>query len=393
MTGFAVVRLIAAREMRQRLRGKAFWIFTAILVVAIVGIGLLNSVLSGDDGTRYDIAVSTDAPDSLVEALHGTAPVFDATVEVRRLDPGQIAAAVRDGSADAGVDVGALTVDFHEDVPGELSQIVDAAWAASQAQERALAAGLSAEEAAGILQPEPLARQVLDPGTDDAVGRTVGTVSAVLLFLSINFLGSAVLTGVVEEKTTAVVEVLLARVRAHQLLAGKVAGIGVVGLVQFAIAVVAGLAALKISGANVPGEVWVALPSMLFWFVGGFALYATLFALGGSFVSRQEDAQSAVMPISIFLTSAYILMFVIAAEPGGLPARVLSVLPPFSPLLMPLRIATGSASIVEIALAVVALIAAVLGLLRLAGRIYAHTLLHRGARLGWQQAIRSAFTD
>ena len=83
----------------------------------------------------------------------------------------------------------------------------------------------------------------------------------------------------------------------------------------------------------------------------------------------------------------------LGADPGGVPARILSVLPPFSPLLMPLRIATGSASIVEIALAVVLLAGAVVLLLRLAGRIYAHTLLHRGARLRWREALSTAAED
>jgi ABC-2 type transport system permease protein len=69
------------------------------------------------------------------------------------------------------------------------------------------------------------------------------------------------------------------------------------------------------------------------------------------------------------------------------------VVPPFAPLLMPLRVATGSASVLEIALAAVLLVLAVVLMLRLAGRIYAHTLLHRGARLRWRQALRSAASD
>ena len=361
--------------------------------MAIIGIGILHATLSGDGRTAYDVAVTSAAPQSFVEGLEQAGDAFDADVRVTVIDADELAAAVDGGDADAGVDVSAASVAFHHDPPTELSQIIDAAWVSSQAHEGAIAAGLTPEQAQQILQPAPLAHQVLAPSEDDGVGRTVGTVAAILLFLSINFLGSAVLTGVVEEKTTAVVEVLLAHVRAHQLLAGKVAGIGVVGLVQFGLAVAAGLVSLRISGATVPGEVWVSVPSMLFWFVGGFALYATLFALGGSFVSRQEDAQGAVMPISIFLTAAYFLMFAVAASPGGAPARVLSVLPPFSPLIMPLRIATGSASVVEVALAVVLLVTAVVLLLRLAGRIYAHTLLHRGARLRWRQALSTAGED
>ncbi len=393
MNGRAAVALVASREIRQRLRGKAFWIFTALLCVAILGMGVLHNAVSGDSRTTYDIAITPDAPTQLARALDGAAAALDAQVRITVAEPDELAALLTDGPADAAIDATSGRVEFHREVPAELSRLIDAAWATARAHEEASGAGLSAEQTAEILQPPPLERTVLEPQEDDDVGRTVGTVSAVLLFLSINFLGGAVLTGVVEEKTTAVVEVLLARVRAYQLLAGKVAGIGFVGLVQFALAIVAGLVSLMISGASVPDEVWVALPSMVFWFLGGFALYATLFALGGSFVSRQEDAQGAVMPISTFLTAAYILMFAFGSDPGGAAARVLSVLPPFAPLLMPLRIATGSASVLEIGLAVVLLGVAVVLMFRLAGRVYAHTLLHRGARLRWRQALQSAAAD
>jgi ABC-2 type transport system permease protein len=385
-----MVGLVAEREIRQRLRGKAFWIFTALLCVAIVGMGLLHKAVAGDSNTTYDIAITADAPPALGDALTQAGEVLDVDVRVTVADPGALAGLVTDGPADAAIDAASGRVEFHREVPDELSRLIDAAWAGSRAEQEATAAGLSPAQTAQILHPTPLDRQVLEPEADDGVGRTVGTVSAILLFISINFLGGAVLTGVVEEKTTAVVEVLLARVRAYQLLAGKVAGIGVVGLLQFAVAIAAGLVSLSISGASVPDDVWVALPSMLIWFVGGFALYATLFALGGSFVSRQEDAQGAVMPISTFLTAAYILMFAFGSDPGGAAARVLSVLPPFAPLLMPLRIATGSAAVLEIVVAAVLLAVAVVAMLRLAGRIYAHTLLHRGARLHWREALRSA---
>jgi ABC-2 type transport system permease protein len=392
--GLAAIRLIAAREMRQRLRGKAFWIFTAMLCVAIVGVGVLTKSVSGDDHTTYDVAViGSAAPDDLASSLAAAGDAFDAEVRISTTDASDAVESLDSGRYDAVIDPSAGSAKFHRTSSGELGRIVEAGWASFQAQQQAEALGLTPEQTAQLLQPERLSVSVVDPDDDDNVGRTVGTVSAVLLFLSINVLGGAVLTGVVEEKTTAVVEVLLARVRAHQLLAGKVAGIGVVGLLQFSVAVAAAVVSLKISGTSVPSAVWVAVPSMLFWFLGGFALYATLFALGGSFVSRQEDAQGAVMPISTFLTVAYVLMFAFGANPGGTPARILSVLPPFAPLLMPLRIATGSASVLEIAVAAVLLVAAVVLMLRLAGRIYAHTLLHRGSRLHWREALRAARAD
>ena len=138
---------------------------------------------------------------------------------------------------------------------------------------------------------------------------------------------------------------------------------------------------------TVPTAVWVGLPLALVWFIGGFLLYCTLFALAGSMVSRLEDAQGATMPVTMVLLVAYMAVFTVGQVPDSTAARVLSVLPPFAPLMMPLRIVTGSASVLEIVLAAVLLMAAIYGMLRLVSAVYMRTLLHRGSRLTWRQAI------
>jgi len=150
----------------------------------------------------------------------------------------------------------------------------------------------------------------------------------VLLFFSITFFGGFILMGVVEEKSSAVVEVLLSHVRPHQLLIGKVLGTALAALVQFGAAVAAGLVALNIAGIEVPRAVWVALPSSLFWMIGGFLLYSTLFAVAGSLVSRQEDAQTASLPITMVVSIAYVMLIPIGSEPDSTVARVLSMVPP-----------------------------------------------------------------
>jgi len=116
--------------------------------------------------------------------------------------------------------------------------------------------------------------------------------------------------------------------------------------------------------------------------------YESINALAGSFVSRQEDAQSAAAPISLIFTAGYLVVFVVAGAPDSTAAMILSLLPPFAPLLMPLRIATGVAAPWEIAVAVVLLLAAVYAVIRAAGAIYSRTLLHRGSRITWRQALR-----
>jgi ABC-2 type transport system permease protein len=392
MKRFAVIRLVMGREIHQRLRSRGFAITTVLICVGVLGAGVLNRALRRDDGpSRVGVGVIGVIPAGFESALQATADALGIEVRVTAV-PGVVDADVRlrDRSLDAVVDTttGELLADRE---PGaELSAAVNAAWQASASRAAAAAAGLDEGQIDAVLSPGRLRLSLLHAAgrSDDSVGRLVGSAAAILLFVSINAFGGMVLTGVVEEKSTGVVEVLLAHVRAHQLLAGKVFGIGAVALMQFGAAVLTGVVALRISGVTVPGSVWIGLPSAILWFLVGFILYSTLFALAGSFVSRQEDAQSAAAPISMVFTAAYLTVFVLGSSPSSTATRVLSVLPPFAPLLMPLRIAVGSASVVEIVSAVVLLLAATFAMLRLAGAVYGRTLLHRGARLHWREALR-----
>lgn len=397
------IPLVMWREIRQRLRSRAFLVSTALLVVVVLAGGVANRLLAGDDAEPVDVAVVGDAPAGLDAAIRATRDLVDVELRLRTLPdtaPAAVEAALRDGRVEAVVRVDGEgtqrtgTIVTVEEADSGIVDALDLAWRTASSGEAAAAAGLSEEQTLAILQPTPLATTSLEPPADarddDPLALLVGMVVAVVLFMSISFFGSAVLTGVVEEKSTGVIEVLLAHLRPHQLLIGKVLGIAVVALLQFAATVAAGVASLAISGQQVPSEVWFALPTAIGWFLGGFLFYTTLFALAGSFVSRQEDAQGASAPVTVVMTVAYFLVFTVGSDPSSTATRVLSVLPPFSPLLMPLRIATGSASVLEIVLAAVALIAGIYGMLRLTGAVYGRTLLHRGSRLSWRTAVSMA---
>jgi len=120
------------------------------------------------------------------------------------------------------------------------------------------------------------------------------------LYLSLGIYGAAVASGVAQEKTSRIAEVLLAAVRPSQLLAGKVVGIGVCGAGQLAIAVVAGLLAnAAVQSAVIPSTVWALLPAILLWFVLGYALYAFAYAAAGALVGRQEEVQFVTLPITL----------------------------------------------------------------------------------------------
>jgi ABC-2 type transport system permease protein len=387
--------LVARREVVQRIRRPSFLVFTALLIVFVLAGGVIAALVDTDSAAQYDVGIVTtaDAADGFVAVLADVAAADGAQIDTTEFATGDDAEqALLSGDIDVIIDTGAGSETWDGSVDDSLATLVDIAWQATAAADAARAAGLDDAQVRDILSPEPLSTTVLDADDDDLVGTLVGFASAVLLFISITTFGSYVLTGVVEEKTTGVIEVLLSHVQAHQLMAGKVLGIGAVALAQFAATVAAALVSLRISGIDVPTEIWVGLPATIGWFVGGFLLYSTLFALAGSFVSRMEDAQGAAAPITTAFMIGYILVFAFGSDPSGTVARVMSILPPFSPLLMPLRMVTGAASVVEVVVAAVLLGAAVVAMIRLAGSIYARTLLHRGSRLRWRDVLRRTDT-
>jgi len=383
--------LVAQREVIQRIRRRSFLIFTALVAVIVIAGGVLAAVIGDDSTTSYEVGVVSvgTSGDEFVSILTSVGTATDFKIDTTVFGSGDVAAdALKDGDIDVIVDVGAGTETWQRDVDGQLTSLIDTGWQAWSAAGAARDAGLTDDQIVAILAPAPLSTQIVDPSVDDLAGMLVGFVSAALLFISIATFGGYVLTGVVEEKSTGVIEVLLSHVRADQLMAGKVFGIGVVALLQFSVTVVAGLISLRISGIDVPSEIWIGLPATIGWFIGGFLLYSTLFALAGSFVSRMEDGQGAAAPITSAFTVAYILVFTVGSDPTSLATRVLSIIPPFAPLLMPLRMVTGAASIVEIVVAAVLLALSVVAMIRLAGSVYARTLLHRGSRLTWRDALR-----
>ena len=396
MTSRDVIRLVAGREINQRLRAKSFYISTGLLVALILAVGVITRLAGGDDApAQIEVAVVADVsnesvtPDDIIAAVRASAAIVDRGAMVEFFDDLDAAqAALKNGDFDVVIDPATNQALFGGDVDQEVLAVTQQAWAQVEVLGRLGDAGLTPQQITQALAVAPLTGVALD-GDDEPSGVAVltGTLAAILLFLSLQTFGTYVLTGVVEEKSSAVVEVLLVRARADQMLAGKIIGIGVAGLAQFVLAIIASLASLGLSGASVPAEVWSALPMTLVWFLGGFALYATLFALAGSLVSRQEDAQAAAAPIMYGMVAAYMLVFIFGYIPDSTVSMVMSLIPFITPLLMPMRMASGAASMVEVAVAVVLLLGTTVATWKLASRIYEQVLLRRGSRITWRDAI------
>ena len=184
--------------------------------------------------------------------------------------------------------------------------------------------------------------------------------------------------------------VLLTRLPARNLLAGKIAGIGLLGLAQIAVTALAALIAVTAVGSlNIPAVRGAVLAWAVAWFVLGYALYATVFGALGSLGSRGEDAQAVAGPAQIVLMAAYFASFFMITQPASAAAKVISYFPLTAPMAMPGRIAMGATTWWEPLLAVALTLATIIGLVQLAGRLYTNAILHSGPRLSPQDAWRS----
>jgi ABC-2 type transport system permease protein len=234
-----------------------------------------------------------------------------------------------------------------------------------------------------------------------------GTVSiifagavAFLLYMSIVLYGQNVLRGVLEEKTTRVAEVVVSSVPSTTLLAGKVLGVGAVGLTQQIIWVVASVAMFKLRAPlmarlGVPAtpfqlpEISVGLAVLLLlFFLLGFTFYASLYAAVGSSINTEQEAQQAVLPLLIMLVATAVFINPILMNPTSRTALVMSLLPFSAPIIMPLRLAIGSVPWLEIAASLIGLAISCVGAVWIAARIYRVGLLMYGKRPTMKEMAR-----
>lgn len=229
-------------------------------------------------------------------------------------------------------------------------------------------------------------------GGSGAVSIIFAGAIAFLLYMSIVLYGQNVLRGVLEEKTTRVAEVVVSSVQPETLLAGKVLGVGAVGLTQQILWVITTVIMFKLRQpilekfgvATMPfalPEISIGLGLLLLlFFVLGFTFYSSLYAAVGASVNTEQEAQQAVQPMLILLVATAIFINPILINPTSRLATVMSLLPFSAPIIMPLRLALGSVPWYELAISLVGVFLACLGATWLAARIYRVGLLMYGKR-------------
>lgn len=244
----------------------------------------------------------------------------------------------------------------------------------------------------------------------------VGYIMGFFIYVSVFVYGAIVMNGVIEEKTSRVVEVMVSSVKPFQLLMGKVLGIGAMGLVQlatWAILIVLGMtfagsalalfldptelgltpdasqeAMLEAADITIPSIA----PSLFIWFVlfflGGYLLFSSLYAAIGSAVEQQQDAQSLLAPITMLVIVPMLFLGVIVESPNTTLSVVLSLVPFFSPILMIVRMAVTDVPFWQVALSYVLLIAGFIGAIWISSRIYRIGILMYGKKASLKDLLK-----
>lgn len=402
MSAARTIWLVFAREFKARMLTKANIVSMAIMLALIAGGTIAASSFMNRDSAPPTIHVGVDpsaavfAPYLEVSAEQNGVLLELETLpedEAREILAGEVPdAGPLDGFVGGDPDSPLVIVANPND--GSTQSVVVGAVQSRAFDEAVLAMGGN---------PELLTRALADAQpTIEFTGLTdeekygprygVSMVALMLLLFVLITSGSMIAMGVVEEKTSRVVEILLATIKPSHLLSGKILGVGAYGLFQVAVLGGAMASALYILGVTDDIEVSVGgtLALLILWFLLGYAIFSLLFGALAALVSRYEDIGAVTTPLTLLvLAPFYTAIFLVPEQPDSGLVQGLSQVPFLSPFMMPIRSAFGSVTSMEMVSAVLLNLAAIPALVWLAARLYQRGVLHTGGRLSLKDALRS----
>jgi ABC-2 type transport system permease protein len=409
---WAVIR----REFVERIRTRWFWIMALLGPLFFAAVFVLPTVLAGGGGIRQIVVVdaTTGSVGARITQLLNDSRVFRA---VRVSAGGEV--------------VDSLTAEVEQKRLGGFLILTDAAVDSGKAEYRG--SNVSGFATVGALQRTigevvsavRLEREGVDPRIvarariavrletkKIAGGKTTGETAAqsfslayfmgIILYTAILLYGINVMSSVLEEKTTRIVEVLVSSLRPFQLMLGKVLGVGAVSILQF---LIWGVSA-RILLAHRPGFLTagdLGEPDPVFqvphvsgataavfitYFLGGFFLYSAMFAAVGAMSSSEQEARQAQQPVSWLLVLSFVSMFGMLNDPASAFSVTLSLVPFSAPIAMPVRWAAGNLPTYEIALSLGILAVSIVAVTWIAARIYRVGILMTGKRPNLRELVR-----
>jgi ABC-2 type transport system permease protein len=385
----SAVELVARRELTERVRERSFLVGTCVSIAIIALVVVLPPLLGLDEQDRFTVGAVGDRAAQVAETARAGAGAFDAEITVRRIDAGGAETEVREGDLDAALRDGVLR--SKEKPDDKLVAVLQAADREVRSAEALRRAGASEAETRDALRPAPLRVSTIEPVDDrrDTLGG-LAFFTILILYGQLLTYGFWVASGVVEEKASRVVEILLSTIRPKELLAGKVIGLGLLGLGQLLLVAAVGLLVATATGVvDVDGDLLIAVGMTLLWFVLGYAFFACAFACAGALVPRLEELQASATPLTLTIIISLFIAFAVNSDPDGTLAHVSAFIPFTAPMTLPPRILVGAAPWYEVAGGVLVTIAAAAALIPLAARIYSGAVLRTGSAIKLRDAWRA----
>ena len=380
------VGMVATREIRERVRSRIFRIGTLIMLVAVAAAIVIPTLHSGGGPTTQTVGVVGGLSPSTEQVVQTAGTRNQDSVKFVDEPSLMVAkAGLRSGRVDLVlVDGDQVLLNLPADSnnspadPALVQDIADYLGVLVAYQ----AAGLTPTQATQVDRAKPVPVQILQPNTKRAT-KAISVFGVVLLFLMLTQYNTWILIGVMQEKSSRVVEVLLATVRPIQLLGGKVLGIGLVAMGQATLIVGFALVVAAAVGSDLlHGTAPLVLACELLWLILGYGFYCWVYAAAGSTAERQDQVQTLAGPLSIPILIGYIFSITVASSGNpDLLFKVLAYLPPTAPFCMPVLVALNQVTWWGFVASVLITIGGTAGMAVFAARIYRRAVLRTGGRV------------
>jgi ABC-2 type transport system permease protein len=384
MSWWQGTRLVLGRELTVRVRSRSF-IISSVFLLVVLGLVTVLPNLAGFNKYSVGVVSSTEQDGELIKAAaHATKVKITVHEYASETEARQ---AVQDGKVTIAVLDDGASVVAKKRVPDGLLPYVTPVLTAQLQEQELIKQKVDVKALAATI---PTVSSLQSSKTNDQSKRLEGFIVMVMLMGQIVSFSTAVAQGVVEEKASRVIEVLVSTIRPAQLLVGKILGIGLAGLLQLLGVAVVGLGVGEATGAaHLDSTDFGVALQVLPWFVLAFLLFATLYAGAAATVSRQEDLSSALGPLSAILMATIFIGQLGITDADRPIVHILSYVPPFSPVLMVERWAGGLVgwSSVVVSMGLLAVGAGLIAMM--ASRIYLSRVLYFGAKVSLLKAFRT----
>ena len=412
----AVIR----REYLERVRTKAFWISTILVPIFLGAVMILPAWFATRAGGEFSVAVLDHSGRFFEPVKSEVDRLLSGDEENLRLtlilqDRGADPEATRErlkSEVQSKAFEGLLVIPATMPDEGQpeyvapnvaafkLLTVIERAVNNVMVADRLTNAGLDPEAVRELTRRVGLKTLKLGKGGEETTdqGQTfiLAYIFVMIIYMTVLLYGMYVMRGVLEEKSSHVVEVVVSTVKPFELMLGKILGIGAVGLTQFviwaalmaAISAPGAVAAIGVSGMELPSVPAQLLFFFVVYFVLGFLLYGTLYAGIGAAFDTEQEAQNFQGVVTMFLIVPLVMMVLIINQPDGTLSVVLSLIPFFTPMLMFLRMTLTQVPAVQLAASVVLMVGAILACTWIVAKIYRVGILMHGSKPKFKDLVR-----